>query len=113
MTLAFRIADDQGLLLLDLKDLQALIRHIGAEARTYQIQCGHVSAANIGAIQRALLTLEQQAGDRFFGEPALNVMDLLQTDANGHGVINILASEHLIQTPKLYAIMLLWLLFQL
>ena len=103
----------EGLLLLDLKDLQALIRHVGTEARTYQIQYGNVSAASIGAIQRALLALEQQAGDRFFGEPALNVMDLLQTDANGHGVINILASKHLIQAPKLYATVLLWLLSQL
>ncbi|MFM9104436.1 MAG: helicase HerA-like domain-containing protein, partial [Cyanobium sp.] len=113
LTIAFRLADEEGLLLLDLKDLQELLRHLGANARDYQIRYGNISAASIGAIQRGLLSLEQQAADRFFGEPSLNLLDLLQTDAAGHGVVNILAADQLVQAPKLYATVMLWLLSQL
>jgi len=113
LTIAFRLADDQGLLLLDLKDLQELLRHLGENARTYQTTYGNISAASVGAIQRALLALEQQGADRFFGEPSLNVLDLLQTDASGHGVVNILAADQLVLSSKLYATVMLWLLSQL
>ena len=113
LTIAFRLADDQGLLLLDLKDLQELLRHLSENAREYQSTYGNISAASVGAIQRGLLALEQQAADRFFGEPSLNVMDLLQTDGAGHGVVNILAADQLVQAPKLYATVMLWLLSQL
>jgi uncharacterized protein len=113
LNLAFKIADDQGLLLLDLKDLRALIQYVGDNAKDFKTEYGNISTASIGAIQRGLLVLEQQGGDRFFGEPALNLMDLIQTDANGHGVINLLAADKLMQSPKLYATFLLWLLSEL
>jgi DNA helicase HerA-like ATPase len=113
LTIAFRLADDQGLLLLDLKDLQELLRHLGESARTYQTTYGNISAASVGAIQRGLLALEQQGADRFFGEPSLNVLDLLQTDGAGHGVVNLLAADQLVLSPKLYATVMLWLLSQL
>ena len=113
LTIAFRIADDQGLLLLDLKDLQELLRHLSDNARGYQSRYGNISAASVGAIQRGLLALEQQGAERFFGEPSLNVMDLLQTDAAGQGVVNILAADQLVLAPKLYATVMLWLLSQL
>ena len=116
-TNAFRLADDQGLLLLDLKDLQELLRHLGENARDYQTTYGNISAGSVGAIQRGLLALEQQSADFFFGEPLLNVWDLLQTDAPGHGVVNILAADQLVLSPKLYAkfyaTVMLWLLSQL
>ena len=113
LTLAFKIADDNGLLLLDLKDLRAMLQHVGDNARTYTTQYGNISAASIGAIQRGLLTLEQQGADRYFAEPALNIADLMQTDDKGRGVINILAAEKLMSAPKLYATFLLWLLAEL
>ena len=113
LTIAFRVADDQGLLLLDLKDLQELLRHLSENARTYQTTYGNISAASVGAIQRGLLALEQQGADRFFGEPSLNVLDLLQTDGAGHGVVNLLAADQLVLSPKLYATVMLWLLSQL
>ena len=113
LTIAFRLADDQGLLLLDLKDLQELLRHLGENARIYQTTYGNISAASVGAIQRGLLALEQQGADRFFGEPSLNVLDLLQTDGAGHGVVNLLAADQLVLSPKLYATVMLWLLSQL
>jgi len=113
LTIAFRVADDQGLLLLDLKDLQELLRHLSENARSIQSTYGNISAASVGAIQRGLLALEQQGADRFFGEPSLNVMDLLQTDGAGHGVVNILAADQLVLSPKLYATVMLWLLSQL
>jgi len=113
LTIAFRLADEQGLLLLDLKDLQELLRHLADNARSYQIRYGNISAASIGAIQRGLLALEQQGADGFFGEPSLNVLDLLQTDAQGHGVVNLLAADQLVLAPKLYATVMLWLLSQL
>lgn len=109
----FKIADDQGLLLLDLKDLQAMLQYAAANATEFRTQYGNISAASVGAIQRGLLVLEQQGGDRFFGEPALNLDDLLQTDAQGHGVVNILAADKLINSPTLYATFLLWLLSEL
>lgn len=113
LTLVFKVADDQGLLLLDLKDLQAMLQFVGEHAKELQVQYGNISSASIGAIQRGLLTLEQQGAAKFLGEPALNLDDLLQTDANGHGVVNNLAADKLIQSPKLYATFLLWLLTEL
>jgi len=113
LTLTFKIADDNGLLLLDLKDLRAMAQHVGDNAKQFTTDYGNVSAASIGAIQRALLALESQGGDRLFGEPALNLDDLIQTDDRGRGVINILAAETLMQQPKLYATLLLWLLAEL
>ena len=112
LTLAFKIADDGGLLLLDLKDLRALLKFAADNAQSFQTNYGNVSAASIGAIQRGLLTLEQQGGDKFIGEPMLNIDDLLQTEG-GRGVINILAADRLMQSPQLYATMLLWLLAEL
>ncbi len=112
LTLAFKIADDQGLLLLDLKDLRAMLRFLGDNSKEFTTEYGNVSAASIGAIQRALLTLESQGGEHFFGEPALNLDDLIQTD-NGQGVVNILAADKLMTSPKLYATFLLWLLSEL
>jgi DNA helicase HerA-like ATPase len=113
LTLVFKAADDAGLLLLDLKDLRAALQHVGENAREITLQYGNVSSASIGAIQRQLLALEQQGGDRFFGEPALNLADFLQTDEHGRGVINLLSAERLIQSPRTYAAMLLWLLSEL
>src|SRR5690606_23161022 len=91
LQLVFRIADDNGLLLLDLKDLRAMVQYVGENAKTFTTEYGNVSAASIGAIQRNLLTLESQGGDVFFGEPMLDIKDLMQTDAEGRGVINVLA----------------------
>jgi uncharacterized protein len=113
LTLGFKIADDNGLLLLDLKDLRAMLQHVGENAKTFTTQYGNISAASIGAIQRGLVTLEQQGAAKFFAEPALNIADLMQTDEKGHGVINILAAEKLMNAPKLYASFLLWLLAEL
>ena len=113
LSLVFKIADDHGLLLLDLKDLQAMLQHVGTEAKTYQVQYGNISAASIGAIQRGLVALGAQGGDKFLGEPALDVDDLLQTGEQGHGVINLLAADKLMQAPQLYATLLLWLLSEL
>ncbi|MCW5557661.1 MAG: DUF853 family protein, partial [Verrucomicrobiae bacterium] len=111
--LVFKIADEHGLLLLDLKDLRAVLKHIGDNASVFTTEYGNVSAASIGAIQRQLLTLESQGAANFFGEPALNLEDLLQTDAQGRGVINILSAEKLMQSPKVYATALLWMLSEL
>jgi DNA helicase HerA-like ATPase len=113
LTLVFKIADDGGLLLLDMKDLQAMLQHVGDNAKEYQTQYGNISAASIGAIQRGLVALGQQGGDLFFGEPALNIEDLLQVDAKGRGVVNILAADQLMQSPQLYATFLLWLMSEL
>ena len=113
LTAVFKIADDQGLLLLDLKDLQAMLQYVAANAKQFQTQYGNISAASVGAMQRGLLALEQQGGDKFLGEPALNLDDLMQTDAEGHGVVNILSADKLINSPKLYATFLLWLLSEL
>jgi uncharacterized protein len=113
LNLAFKIADDNHMLLLDLKDLQAMLQYVGDHAKDFQMQYGNISAASIGAIQRGLLAVQQQGGDKFFGEPALNLDDLMQTDAQGHGVVNILAADKLYQSPKVYATFLLWLLTSL
>ena len=113
MALVFKIADDSGLLLLDLKDLQAMLQHVGDSAKDYQTQYGNISPASIGTIQRCLTALQQQGGDKFFGEPALNLDDLLQTDTSGRGVINILAADKLMGAPQLYATFLLWMLSEL
>jgi len=113
LTLTFKIADDHQLLLLDLKDLQAMLQHVGDQARDYQTQYGNISAASIGAIQRGLLNLQQQGADKFLGEPALNLDDLIQTDGNGHGIINILAADKLLTSPTLYATFLLWMMSEL
>src|SRR5215472_16326189 len=113
LSLVFKIADDNALLLLDMKDLRAMLQYVGDHGREFQTRYGNISAASIGAIQRGLLTIEQQGGAKFFGEPALNLDDCIQTDSNGHGVVNILAADKLYQTPKLYATLLLWLLTSL
>jgi len=113
LALVFRIADDNGLLLLDLKDLRAMVQYVGEHAREFTTRYGNVSAASIGAIQRALLALETQGGERFFGEPALDLADLMQTDARGRGVVNIFAAGRLMDSPKVYASFLLWLLAEL
>ncbi|MGB4674286.1 MAG: helicase HerA-like domain-containing protein [Azovibrio sp.] len=113
LQLVFRIADDHGLLLLDLKDLRAMVQHVGENAKDFTTEYGNVSAASIGAIQRNLLTLEEQGGDVFFGEPMLDINDLMQTDADGRGVINVLAAEKLMQSSRLYSTFLLWLLAEL
>jgi DNA helicase HerA-like ATPase len=113
LTLVFKVADDQGWLLLDLKDLRAMLDHVGQSAAQLRTQYGNVSAASIGAIQRGLLALEEQGGERFFGEPTLALDDLMQTDGSGNGVVNILAAEQLIRAPTLYATFLLWLLAEL
>jgi DNA helicase HerA-like ATPase len=113
LTLVFKIADDSGMLLLDLKDLQAMLQHVGDSAKDYQTQYGNISPASIGTIQRSMTGLQQQGGDKFFGEPALNLDDLLQTDSNGCGVVNILAADKLLTSPQLYATFLLWMLSEL
>ena len=113
LTLAFRLADDEGLALLDLEDLRALLVEIAGRVKELSAEYGHVSRASIGAIQRRLLTLEEQGAEHFFGEPALDLNDFLRTDENGAGVVNILAADRLMQTPKLYATFLLWLLSEL
>jgi len=113
LTLVFKIADDNKLLLLDLKDLRAMLQFVGDNAKNFTTQYGNISPASVGAIQRGLLELEQQGGDKFFAEPALNIQDLMQTDAKGRGVINILAADKLMNAPKLYATFLLWLLAEL
>jgi len=113
LTLTFKIADDNGLLLLDLKDLREMLTFVGQNAKEFTTKYGNVAGASIGAIQRGLLALEQQGGDRFLGEPALNLMDFLQTTPDGRGMVNILAADKLLQSPRLYAIFLLWLLAEL
>ncbi len=113
LTLVFKIADDHGLLLLDLKDLRAILQYAGDHAADFRTEYGNVSAASIGAIQRGLLELEQQGATQFFGEPMLDIDDLLQTDARGRGVVNVLAAEELIRSPKLYSTFLLWLMSEL
>ncbi|MEM9898136.1 MAG: helicase HerA-like domain-containing protein [Pseudomonadota bacterium] len=113
LTIAFRVADDEGLLLLDLKDLRAMLVHIGERRRELTLEYGNVSPASIGAIQRRLLVFEQEGGDAFFGEPALHLADLLTTDENGAGTINVLAADRLMRSPNTYATFLLWLLSEL
>jgi uncharacterized protein len=109
----FKIADDQGWLLLDLKDLRAMSQHAAEHSADYQSEYGNISAASVGAIQRALLQLETEGGELLFGEPAINLDDFMQTDSHGRGVINVLASDQLFNSPRLYATFLLWLLSEL
>lgn len=109
LQIIFRIADDKGLLLLDLKDLRSMALHVGESRDEYKAAYGQISPASIGAIQRALLRLEEEGGELFFGEPALDIMDLLQT-VDGKGIVNILDAATLINSPRLYATLLLWLL---
>ncbi|MFH2212356.1 MAG: helicase HerA-like C-terminal domain-containing protein [Pseudomonadota bacterium] len=113
LTLVFKIADDSGLLLLDLKDLQTMLRHVGDNARDFTTQYGNISAASIGAIQRGLIALESEGAEKLFGEPVLNLDDLMQCDARGLGMINLLAADKLMQSPKMYATFLLWMLSEL
>ncbi|WP_370262605.1 helicase HerA-like domain-containing protein [Limnobacter sp.] len=113
LNLVFKIADDNGMLLLDLKDLRAMLQHVGENAKQFTTEYGNISSASVGAIQRGLLALEGQGADQFFGEPMLNIADLMQTDGRGRGVINILAANQLMNSPKLYATFLLWLLSEL
>jgi DNA helicase HerA-like ATPase len=113
LTLVFKIADDNGLLLLDLKDLRAMVQHVGDNAKEFTTEYGNISAASIGAIQRGLLQIETQGGDKLFGEPMLDIADLMQTDGSGYGMINILAADKLMTSPKVYSTMLLWLLAEL
>ncbi len=109
----FKIADDKGWLLLDLKDLRAMSQHAAEHSAEYQTEYGNISAASVGALQRSLLQLETEGGDLLFGEPAMNLDDLMQTDAQGRGMINILASDQLFNSPRVYATLLLWLLSEL
>ena len=113
LSIAFQLADDEGLLLLDLEDLRALLTHVAENAKALKTQYGNVSSASVGAIQRRLLTLEQQGGEAFFGEPALDLFDLLRADPRGRGYVNVLAADKLMLSPKLYATFLLWLLAEL
>ena len=113
LNIAFKVADDQGLLLIDIKDLRAMLNYVGAHAGELRNLYGNIAQQSIGSILRSLLVLEQQGGDKFFGEPAFEINDLFKQDQTGRGVINILASEKLFQTPKLYATFLLWFLSEL
>jgi len=113
MYAVFKMADDQGMLLLDLKDLRSLLVFAGENAKELRLEYGNISAASIGAIQRRLLVLEQEGAEQFLGEPALDIFDFMRTGNKGYGNINILAADKLMQTPKLYAIFLLWLLSEL
>lgn len=113
LSAVFRIADDQGMLLIDFKDLKAMIGYVSEHATEFKTEYGNLSPASLGAIQRNLLALADQGGDQFFGEPSLNILDFIQTDSNGYGYINILAADKLMNTPKLYATFLLWMLSEL
>ncbi len=113
LQIVFSYADDQGMLLLDLKDLRAMLGYVADQRKELTTEYGNVSPASIGAIQRTLLSLEEQGGDQFFGEPAFELSDLLQTDNNGNGIINILHAEQLVRAPKVYATFLLWMLSEL
>lgn len=113
INIAFKLADEQGLLLLDLKDLRAVLNYIGEEAKDISITYGYVTRASVGAILRRLLVLEEQGGDQFFGEPALKLSDMIALTPQGQGQINVLAADELMQSPKLYSTFLLWLLSEL
>ncbi|PWB13995.1 ATP-binding protein [Acinetobacter sp. AM] len=113
LSAVFRIADDQGLLLIDFKDLKAMLGYVSEHAADFKAEYGNLSPASLGAIQRNLLALADQGGDQFFGEPSLNILDFIQTDADGRGYINLLAADKLMNTPKLYATFLLWMLSEL
>ncbi len=112
LNLVFKIADDNGMLLLDLKDLRAMLQHVGENAAEFRTQYGNVSPASVGAIQRGLMQIESQGGDKFFGEPMLDINDFMQT-VGGKGVVNVLAADKLMNSPRLYATFLLWMLSEL
>ena len=113
LSAVFRIADDQGLLLIDFKDIKAMLSYVSENAAELKAEYGNLSPASLGAIQRNLLALGDQGGEQFFGEPSLNILDFIQTDTQGQGYINILAADKLMNTPKLYATFLLWMLSEL
>lgn len=113
INLVFKIADDNGLLLLDLPDLRAMLQYVGDNASQFTTEYGNVSAASVGAIQRGLMQIESQGGSQFFGEPMLNIHDFMQTDSAGHGVVNVLVADKLLHSPRLYATFLLWMLSEL
>ncbi|MBN1365803.1 MAG: DUF853 domain-containing protein [Syntrophaceae bacterium] len=113
LQIVFKIADDNGLLLIDLKDLRAMVHFVGDNAKKFKTEYGNISAASIGAIQRGLLTIEEQGADKFFGEPMLDISDLIQTDSEGRGVMNILSADQLYNNSKLYSTFLLWMLAEL
>ncbi|MCC6071712.1 helicase HerA-like C-terminal domain-containing protein [Massilia sp. GCM10020059] len=113
LQLVFKIADDNGMLLLDTRDLRTMLQHVGDNAAEFRTEYGNISAASVGAIQRGLIGIEEQGGDKFFGEPMLNIDDLLQTDGRGKGVVNILTADKLMNAPRLYSVFLLWMLSEL
>ncbi|CAJ0878200.1 hypothetical protein AMST5_02948 [freshwater sediment metagenome] len=113
LNIVFKVADEQGLLLLDLKDLRAALNHVSANASEFRAKYGNIAPASVGAIQRQLLVLETQGGDKFFGEPALDIADFIRTDRDGRGVINILSADRLMSSPRLYGTFLLWLLSEI
>ncbi len=113
LNIAFRVADEEGLLLLDMKDLQSLLTHVAERASELSVQYGNINKASVGAIQRSLLVLEQQGGTFFFGEPALNIADLMRTTTDGRGVVSVLAADKLMMNPRLYSTFLLWLMSEL
>lgn len=113
LSIVFKLADENGLLLLDLKDLRSMVQYVGENAKELSGSHGNIAPATIGAIQRSLLNLDSQGGEKLFGEPAMNLFDLIRTDASGKGVINVLAADKLIQAPTLYATFLLWVLSEL
>ncbi|NLA88860.1 MAG: DUF853 family protein, partial [Alcaligenaceae bacterium] len=113
LNICFKLADDEGLLLLDLKDLRSMLQFVADNARDLRPTYGNISPASVGAIQRSLLELEVQGADQFFGEPMLDIFDLMRTNAQGKGMVNILAADKLMQSPRLYGVFLLWLLAEL
>src|SRR5690606_2886693 len=113
LNIVFRVADDEGMLLLDLKDLRSMLQAVSDRAAELRTRDGNIASASVGAIQLALLRLESQGADHFFGEPMLQICDLIRTDASGRGVVNVLAADRLMQSPRLYAVFLLWLLAEL
>lgn len=113
LSIVFRLADDMGMLLIDMKDLRSMLQYVGENSKDITLKYGNVSSQSIGAIQRSLLRLEDQGADQFFGEPALDIKDFMMTDLNGKGIINILASEQLFNSPTLYSTFLLWMLSEL
>jgi DNA helicase HerA-like ATPase len=113
LNIVFRVADERGLLILDLKDLRSMLDYVSKNAKQYTSTYGNVSSASVGAIQRARLQLESQGADKFFGEPSFDIYDLMQADASGKGIMNVLAADKLMMQPKLYSTFLLWLLSEL
>jgi len=113
LNVVFHVADEEGLLLLDMKDLQAMLQHVAQNAAQYTVKYGNVTAATVGTIQRALLTLQQQGADKFFGEPALDLNDIIRTAEDGRGIVNILVADALMALPRTYAAFMLWLLSEL